>query len=149
MSGSLAHSPADIVRYLLIDKSLGTLPSDGGSWPIFADGEPDAPDSVITVYNMAGRLGGRTQVDGEQQEHPGIQIRIRDPDSRGGGTKARAIAIALDESIRLDNVTIGDNVYKVYAISRIGSVLSLGKEVPSSKRNLFTINAVVALRQTT
>ena len=149
MSGSLAHSPADVVRYLLINESQGTLPSDDDDWPVFADGEPDSPDSVITVYNIPGRQHGRVMYSGERQEHHGVEVRIRDPDSQDGYAKARAIAVALDESVRLSSVTIGASVYLVYSVSRLGDVIALGKEVPSSKRNLFTINAIVALRQTT
>ena len=59
MSGSLAHLPEDIVRYLLIDLSVGTLPSDVDDWPIYATQEPDKPDNVITVYGTEGNKHGR------------------------------------------------------------------------------------------
>lgn len=149
MSGSLTDSPADIIRTLLINKGLGTALADDDDWPIFADGEPDTPDSVITVYNTVGRQGGRVMPGGERQEHHGVQVRVRDPDSQGGYAKARAIAVAFDESVRLNSVTIGASVYLVHSVSRVGDVFALGKETPTSKRNLFTINAIVALRQTT
>lgn len=148
MSGSLTHSPADIIRNLLVNLGLGTTPSAAGSWPVYAEREPDAPDSVITVYNTAGRKDGRVQVGGEVQEHHGFQVRIRAANPVTGYTKAQAIAIALDETVYQDTVTISAATYLVHAVSRVGSVLALGKETPTSKRNLFTINAVAALRQT-
>ena len=155
MSGALAHSPADVVRNLLVDLGLGTTPSDAGSWPVYAAQEPNTPDSVITIYDTAGRKNGRTQVDGEVQEHHGIQIRVRDANHQDGYAKARAIAVALDEQVAAQGVVVDDIVgtgqttYVVWNVSRTTDVLSLGKETPTSKRNLFTINAVAALRQLT
>ncbi len=149
MSGSLTHSPAQIISQLLIDLTLGTAPVDSGSWPVFYAGEPDSPDSVITVYDSVGRQDGRIQVDGEQQEHHGFQVRVKATKHTVGYTKARAIAISLDEDVQLNSVTISGSVYVVYAISRTGDVLSLGKNHPTGNFNLFTINAVVALRQLT
>ncbi len=149
MSGSLSHSPADIVRRLLIDLSQGTDPSDGGSWPIFTGAESDTPDNAITIYDAASILGGRTQIDGEVQEHYGFRVRVRAVSHAVGDAKARAIAIVLDETVYQDTVTIGAIQYLVQAVSRKSGVLRLGKEVPGSRRHLFTINAVVALRQTT
>jgi len=148
MSGALNHSPADIVRYLLIDLSQGTLPSDSDSWPIHVAREPDTPDSVITVFDTSGRLDGRAQVSGEMLEHYGIQVRVRDTNPVEGFAKAQDIAIALDQTAYQDTITINSDTYLVHAVSRTGGILGLGKETPTSKRNLFTINAVVELRQT-
>lgn len=145
MSGSLTHSPADIVRKLLIDKSLGATPAEGAVWPVYATREPDSPDSTITVYDTAGRLDGRVMVSGQVQEHPGIQIRVRDADSAAGFKKAKAVATALSEDVLRTMVTIGANTYEVQAISRTSGVFALGKETLTSKRNVFTINATVSL----
>lgn len=149
MSGSLIHSPSQIISQLLIDLALGTAPADAGSWPVHFSGEPNSPDNVITVYDAAGVSDGRTQVDGQMQEHHGIQVRIRSTNHGTGFTKARAIAVALDESVLLNSVAISGSVYLVYAVSRTGDVIALGKNHPIGDFNLFTINAVVALRQTT
>lgn len=154
MSGSLNHSPAHIIRDLLVTLGLGTDPDDDGSWPIFVSREPNTPDSVITLYNAASKSQGRRMVNGITVEHYGIQVRVRDASPTGGWVKANALAVALDQTIALDDVTVedtdgtGSSTYKVYTVSRVGGILSLGKETPTSKRNLFTINALVALRQT-
>lgn len=153
MSGSLSHSPADVVRKLLIDLGFGTDPDDSDDWPIYIAREPNAPDSVITIYNTAGVKEGRVMIGGEIQEHHGIQIRLRDNDHQNGFIKARELAVALDESVALNSVSLDDivgtgtSVYKVYAISRTSGPLAAGRE-PSSERNIFTINATVALLQT-
>lgn len=151
MSGSLDHSPAEVVCNLLIGLGLGTDPTADEAWPIFTTQEPDGPDvpdSVITVYDTAGRQHGRSQVDGEVQEHRGVMIRVRDANHPDGHAKANEIAIALDETVYQDAVVVGAATYLVHAISRAGSINVLGKE-PTSNRNLFTINALVSLKQTT
>ena len=145
MPGALTHSPADVVSRLLVDLGVGTDPADGSAWPIFAAGEPSLPDNVITVFDTVGRQQGRTHFDGETQEHHGIQIRVRSSTHLVGFTKARAIAVVIDGQYQ-SQVVIGAISYVVHAITRSGDVNILGKEVPATKRNLFTINALVSLR---
>ncbi len=86
-------------------------------------------------------------IDGETQEHYGFQVRVRDPDHPSGWTKANAIAVVIDEDVANDGVTIDSNTYTVYAITRVSGVFSIGKMTPTSKLNIFTLNAIVALRQ--
>ena len=147
MSGSLTHSPADIVRYCLIDLSLGTLPTSSGDWPITVTQEVEDPDNAITIFDTSGIKQGRV-FGGEIQEHEGFQVRIRATDHSTGHTKANAIKEALDKSILNVGVTIGSTTYIVYSVSRRSGIFYLGQDVSSSKRVIFTINAVVALRQT-
>ena len=147
MSGSLTHSPADVIRYLLIDLSLGTLPSASGDWPIIANRELDSPDNLITVFDTAGLRNGRV-ADGEVQEHEGFQIRVRAGTQTVGQAKINAIKQAIDNSVLNKSVVIGASTYIVYAISRRSGPFYLGQDVETSKRIVFTINAVVALRQT-
>lgn len=154
MSGALNHSPADIIRKLLVDLSVGSLPSLSTTfWPIYVARTPDTPDSVITITDVESVKNGRVMVNGEVQEHHGIQIAVRDPDFRIGYDKAREVAITLDETVYLNLVSMDDSTgtgtstYLVQSASRVGGVISAGKDVATSKRNLFTINAVVSLRQ--
>lgn len=155
MSGNLTHSPAQIIRDLLVTLGLGTLPSDSGSWPIYVSNIPDSPDSIITITDTVGTNDGRTHVDGQANEHPGIQIAVRDANHQDGWEKIRAIRVSISETVQRNTVSITDNVgtgtstYTVYAITKIGGIIALGKDIPTSKRNLFTLNATVALRQTT
>ena len=155
MSGSLVHSPAYIIQKLLVNFGLGTAPAVAGVWPIYVSQEPDKPDSVITVYDTPGRQQGRLQTSGQWQELYGIQVRIRDAHHQDGYKKANAIATALDESIYQNTVTLEDNVgtttstYTVHSVSRAGGINSLGKDVARTKRSLFTVNALVSLKQVT
>lgn len=145
---ALTHSPADIIRYLLVGLGGGVLPSAGGDWPIYVSQEPTTPDNVITLYNTAGIKDGRLMPTGEVQEHPGVQIRVRATDDNTGWTKAEALAILLDETVLINQVNISTSVYIVYSVSRSPGPLVLGKEVADSKRDLFTINITTSIRQT-
>lgn len=154
MSGALTHPPSKVVRQALVDLGIGTLPIAAGDWPVAVSQEADKargssnPDAVLTVFDTAGVPSGRTMIDGVVQEHYGFQVRIKNADFQTGYTKASEIQNAIDSTVRNTSVTVGSSVYTVYSITRTGSIISVGKE-PTSKRSIFTINAVVAIRQTT
>lgn len=159
MPGTLTHSPADVIRRVLIDLGHGVDPTDGGSWPIFVSSEPTTPDSAITVYDTAGRKDGRIMFNGRQHIFHGIQVRVRALKFETGYNKANAIAVALDEDIRLRTVTLNDptgtstTTYTVYSVSRDSDVLPIGTErpretqAPISRRQIFTINASVMVEE--
>lgn len=142
---ALGHSPADIVRYLLVDLARGSLPEDNTDWPIFVSQEADSPDSCITVYDTSGIIEGRAQISGEIQEHYGIQIRVRAASPAVAYAKISEVSLWVDERIRNNLVLIDSSQYLVYAITRKGGINSIGKEVSASKRNLYTVNAIVSL----
>ncbi len=148
MSGALTHPPSKVLRQALVDAGAGTLPADEGSWPISASQERNKPDAVITVFDTASRLDGRTMPDGVMQEHYGIQVKVRDSDFQQAYTKASEIQDILDSTFNYTGVTVDSSAYVLEAVTRTGGILSLGKE-PGSKRNMMTINAVAAIRQTT
>lgn len=156
MSGNLTHSPADVLRHCLISLGYGVIPSVSAVWPIFCDSEPDKPDNCITLYNTQGKESGRTMTDGERQEFPGFQVRVRCVNPVDGFAKARAIAVALDEEVYDEGVTVNPDTgsttsenYLLHSVSRSSQVIPLGKETPTSKRNVFTVNGVFSLRQLT
>ena len=147
---TLTHSPADVTRWCLIALGLGADPEASNVWPIYATSEPDAPDSVLTVYDTVGQSDGRSMNGGELFTQHGIQVRVRAPThGNSGWTKADAIRHALAVSVYDEEVAIADTAsrYLVSCYSRIGEVMVLGKDAPTSKRSLFTINALVSLRQ--
>lgn len=154
MTGALTDSPARITSLMLIDLGLGTTGGGGGSWPVTTSQTPDSPDEVIGVFDTTGRKDGRAMVDGMTFFKYGIMVRIRSGTHTSGFTKAHAVAIALDENVLRKQVNVGASIYIVQAVSRTGSVNVVGKEPIGgqgqlvSRRNLFTINAVVSLRQT-
>ncbi len=147
MPQTLTYSPAQVIARLLIDLGLGSDPETAGAWPVSSSGEPAAPDNCITVYNTQGTDGGRAMVTGELLGNYGFQVRVRAKDTETGWTKADAIQTALAESVYQETVHVGARTYLVHAVSRIGDVFEIGKEVPTSKRSVFTINATVTLEE--
>lgn len=142
----MTDSPADVVRWILVALGVGTDPELGSAWPVYCSSEPDRPDNSITVYDTDGTDNGRTMVDGKLQRLFGFQVRVRSDSHGTGWTKADAIQTALAESVYQETVTVNGRSYLVHAVSRIGDVLPLGKESPTSKRSLFTLNAGVTVR---
>jgi hypothetical protein len=150
MPGKLSDSPARVVRQLLIN--LGVVNEVGAAvtpyWPAYSPGEPPSPDNVVTVYNTSGQKDSRDKNTREMEGHHGIQVRIRGIDQATAFQKANDVTEALDKRVRYTAVTVGANQYIVKAVSRTGEAIDIGKETPSSKRSLFTVNALVAVRQT-
>lgn len=136
------HSPADIVRYALISLAQGTLPSAGGAWPISVRKELDTPDETMTVFNTQGKNDGRSMIDGERDEHPGVMIRVRAKDEPTAYLKAQSVAEALDRLYQ-EEVTIGEESYLLHSVSRTSNVIPASD--PNSERKLFTINAIVSI----
>ena len=147
MAGRLHHSPAEVIKNLLIDKGMGTDPSMQQAWPVFAAGSPDKPDSAMVCYDSEPYLDGRTMVDGETQLCHGFMVQFRSAGFAGGYDKANAVADFFDRTVYLNSVNIGSAKYLVQSVSRKGDVRHLGKE-PGTNRSLFTLNATVTVRQT-
>jgi hypothetical protein len=150
MPGAMNHSASDVLRYRLVELGHGTLPSASSAWPIYVSQRPDKPDQLIVITDTGGFHDGRVQADGEVQGRDGCQILIRANTYTIGFPKANDIAIALDESVYDDSVTIGTDTYTLHSVSRTGSMnpVHLGKEIEASKRDLFSINCTISVRQT-
>lgn len=146
MSGALDHSPADIVRKLIVDRGLGVLPDNhvagATDWPVYAEEEPTAVDSCVTVYNSEDLAHAQLMHGGYQVESHGVQVLVRAILPNVGFPKARAIAVSLDAVNDVD-VVLGDNTYIVYGIVRT-SFLALGKEANSNRRH-YSINALAGI----
>lgn len=144
----LLHSPADILRTALVALGQGTEPSSHGAWPLFATGEPSSPDNAVTVFDTQGGSDGRAMGSGELFQHWGVQVRVRSVDHATGWHKTGAIRYALSTGCYQQGVVMTDSTtYLIHAVTNIGEVVALGKEVPSSKRNLFTLNAKVSVKR--
>ena len=126
----------------------GEAPSPAAVWPIYVGNEPDIPDDVMTVFKTSFTHQGRVHPSGEVQGRDGIQIRIRSADYATGDAKAMEIMIGLDEDLYQGVVTLKSNQYQIHSWSRSGGgLIRLGKQVPNTKRELFTINGTVLIRQ--
>lgn len=149
----MTHSAASIVQFLLIDIGQATNPESAAAWPVFASGEPAAPDQLVTIYDTAGRQHGRLMPDGSIQEHLGFMVRVRGSDHLRGSEKAHSIRTAMAEDVYDRTVTVptingfAGAQYLVHCVALLGPVLPLGKESPTSKRSLFTVNAHLCVKQ--
>lgn len=157
---TLLHSPSEVVRQVLVDLGLATLPAtpQPRTWPAYVGFEPDGvgvPDDVVTVYDTQGSGGARSMADGGSLfGNYGVQIRFRSTEHRTGWRKADEVqtTLAEHESLaategRIVTVTDSDGtetLYALFAFVGIGDVLRIGQE-PGGRRCLFTLNAQVVL----
>ena len=152
MPGRLRHSPADVLRQLMIDLDLGTDPDDEEDWPIFCSLTPDAPDALISTWNTTPVQHGRAMVGGEVQKIHGAMIWLRAKDDPTVQDKANAVLIALTQQVSFDEVicpAVGDipaSTYVVKNVNLASGPIAVGKE-PTSSRDVVTINVLVSVRQ--
>jgi hypothetical protein len=148
MPGLLEHSPADVLRRALIAVNLGADPP-ATPWPAYTSAEPASPDNVLTCYDTADATGERDGW-GDRSEFHGVQVRVRAATFAVGWTKANAISIAMDKTlVRLLVTMPGGAKYLLEAVTRTSGVLDLGTDGSTTKRRLFTINALVTVRRST
>ena len=121
-----------------------------GSWPAYVSNEPSAPDDCVTVYGTTGRDFGRTMSDGERQVHHGFQVRVRSINHKTGWAKAWSLAVALDSPavwhVTVSGGQLSPHSYCVWSVSRTGDVIDLYKNVPRTKRDVFTFNATAYIK---
>jgi len=141
----LLHSPADIVRQLLVDIGTASLPTSNTYWPASTDQELDSPDDTITLYDTVGRIDGVTQPDGEIDEHYGFQIRLRSSQHTTGYRKLLGIRKYLAANVQNVTVNVDGTSYRVWSVTNLSSVNRLGKDLANSRRRLFTLNGTVVV----
>lgn len=149
----LSNSPAQIVKQLLLDLRLVSIPSystggdySGGIWPVFASGEPDIPDDCVTVYDGERIQDTRNMYGGEVFYHYGLRIRVRSQTHQLGHNKQYTIQQQLAQVLRRD-VVVGANTYLIQCLANIGTIQTLGKDTVNSKRSRFDLPCIVSLRQ--
>jgi hypothetical protein len=135
------HSTAQIIQKMLVDMGHGTLPTSRGAWPIARYKEMDRPDNVLTIYNTSGRDYGRRHRDGKRSQTKGFQVRVRSEDQDDGYIKLQTIQLAMD-AVHMRQVNVEDSSYVVQTITTTGPPLSIGEDVPKSKRSIHTLNGL-------
>lgn len=142
------HTPAQVVRMLLLNYVLGTEPEDELDWPIFFDHMPDGPDEAICVYHTQGRMQGRIHITGENIEQYGIQIKVRAATRSVARRRMELIMEAMDLQVLRDYVELDDDGYTVQSMNRTSSLLPDGYDTPSSQRRSFTTNYTASITPT-
>jgi hypothetical protein len=147
MSILLSHSPAVIIKHLLVNFGVASLPGAYNDWPVTDAHEADKPDNAITVYHTSGQVSdGRFQVNGEVQEDYGIMIRVRAVTDAIGSAKLNAIIGILNQSVNRTPVTVEGVLYTVHSAS-FASRTQLGTGQDNSEREVFTTNYLMAISQ--
>lgn len=144
----MTHTHAKVLAKLLIDLTMGSVPSANEDWPVYAENEPPAPDNTVTTFMTRDEGGFRVMFTGEFVGPRGVQVRVRGKDNQIAWTKVDAIATALAGVLRR-SVTIDSSTYQVHCLSAITNPIPLGKEVPTSKRTLYTLNMTMSVVQCT
>lgn len=150
----LTHTPAEVLRQLLIDLGVAFKSNSYVDWSCFVSMEPDnvrTPDNIITIYDTQGQFDGRLQINGEIQEQYGNQIRVRAKAYNVGYKKATDIAQRLDQLVVANQVTVitpqATKTYTVHCAQRTSSVLPLGADPDNSERDLFTLNYLTSITE--
>lgn len=146
--GGLIHSPAEVIRQVLIDLGLGTLPSGEEEWPVYATNEGGTKDQAITVLDQTGLDDGRWMPTGEATVHHGLQILVRSLDHQTGYRRASRVREAVLRTVRNRAVTVEGVDYTVPCVTRVGPILPLGKDAPVTGRSRFSLNCQSPLYRT-
>lgn len=144
------YSPAYIIAQFLIDEDIFIAPSSSGNWPLFVGLLPDDQDidhDIAACMDTESVKDGRISEDGENIFHYGFQIIIRAEAYNTGYAKAQEVATALEE-INRDEVTISTKTYRLDNVTQTTGVVVVGQEEGSKRRELFSINFLVTLKET-
>lgn len=153
VSNRFLHSPAHIIQQLLINKGEGSDPLNNptGPWLTRYSSEVSAPDEVMTVYDTEPQEDGQDMWRGRTQQHFGIMVRIRGEDESSAFAKAASVRTCFAEECYQDKVTLlnptgtGLTTYLVWAVVKPKINGPLGGNVPPTRRNVFTLNALTAI----
>lgn len=140
MANTLAISPADIIAYLLVERSLGSDPDDSVAWPVFANIAPDTPDNVVTVSDTTGTTSFRTMPDGATNEKYGIQVMVRGRTQPVTWVKIDEIQRDLTRGLYGFSFTQDSVSYTVKKLVLFSPIIRMGLEKPASKRFLYSLN---------
>lgn len=147
--GTLHHTIHEIIQKLLIDTGAASNPTHDTEWPVYAPDEPDAPDNCITISKTTGVVTGNTAFSGKVHRYHGFQARVRHQNDTQASYKAEALYNFFNESVDAIIVTIDDHSYCVNEITTTSDIFFLGHQRPENRLYLFTINAVVDIKQLT
>lgn len=125
----MTHSPAEIIRQLLLELGYVTLPESSEDWPCYVSSMPQGegvPNDVVCVTDTAGVQRTRT-LNGRNHVAYGIQVRSRSLDYSSAYQRVSQIAEEF-ESVHRKFIMVGDTVYWIDAIYQSGPAISMGQD---------------------
>lgn len=149
MSDGLIHTPAEIIRQLILNLELGEPIADPlARWTVFHSNLPELPHDAILISDTEGVLQGREHVEGHLETKYGIQVMVRSNNVSQGYIKATRIKEAFSEDVLRTEVELEGEVYLIQAITCRSPVIDVGRDT-TGKRYRKTVNAIVSLHNTT
>lgn len=142
------HTPAQIVRQFYLDEELVVEPGSSGSWPAYIGHMPDGEGSVddcVTIYDTTGVKDGRL-MSGANIFHEGVQVRVRSTSYTTGWKKAWELAEALAGILR-KSLDLDSDSYIIQSVTQSTVVVPLGAEEGTKRRDHFTVNFLVTLKE--
>ena len=144
------HSPAYIISKYLIGEGLLTAPGDSGDWPVYVGILPDGDkteNNIVACVDTSPVKDGRIMSTGENIFHHGCQLLLRATAYNTGYSKMQALQAAL-EAVNRDSIAISTSTYRLDNITLTTGVVVIGQEEGSERRELFSLNFLVTLKET-
>jgi hypothetical protein len=141
------HSPAQILAQALLEASSSPFTAatpgaaEGEAWSVYTGAMPDAPDSVLVLFDTDGVVQTRLLASGRHVGRHGVQLRLRALSYREGFEQAH-VAATLLEQMRRRTVQLDDDTYTIDTVIRTSQILSMGQDV--RRREEFSLNVHVA-----
>lgn len=150
----MKHTPAFILRSVLIDGSVVGLPADLVTWPAYVGSLPNTtsdPDEAVGFYDTAPFIDGRSIRTGEVIKHPGVAIVTRSLLYDKGYSKADDILRYLTETVkRSETVLLLDGfeefTYRIESVTLSSGIIALG-EGEVRARQSFSMNLLCTITQ--
>ncbi len=140
-------SPARILSAYLIAQGKFVAPASS-PWPLYIASMPDTDNvesNLGVIYDTDGVKDGRLMA-GENIIHEGVQVRVRAEDYNAGHNKAREVEELFETTVR-ESVTIETVEYMIESISQTSSIIPLGPEDGTTRREIFTINFLATIKE--
>jgi hypothetical protein len=150
-------SPANILRQILVDAGLVTMPGvpqqtvpfqqapGDGSTLCYTSSLPDDEDQAVLIKGTAGKVFGRQMRGGKTDVHHGVKFNIRSPNDEIGSLLAIALADGVDKIPPLLTVVLNEVSHYVQSVYRTSSVMEMGEE-RGKKRQLWSFNVRIAMQ---
>lgn len=123
----MKHSPADIMRFYMVQLGVCTLPIDEEDWPGVVNTTNEASKNMILFSDTPARIDGRYMRTGEKIIHPGVQILIRS-DKQPDAWQRASLIYKINNSVRNQLITIDSSTYRLRNLSQRGGIVSLSNE---------------------
>ena len=152
MTGTLYHTPAEIIAQLLIDLGLANGAEEDEAltgWVVFAIHKPETPDQAILLTDTAGRLHNREMVRGITGEHYGIQVLTRSAEDPATSYKRlKLIFEYFDTQVLRELVILEDESTELLHTYRVNAITKTGPPIPSGndgRRFFYAGNVITSI----